>query len=138
MSDKDKRRGWLRGLKVGDRVIIERKHNWRNLYNFDTIATVKRVTPTGRITATVKTCVSDGLIKSTDFKFDQWGVEISDVWNRHYLREYTEEKLKEINTQKKRLRLTRSIGRLAERSFVESLPIETLEAIHQLLPKEQK
>lgn len=73
MTDKDKREGWLRELKVGDEVVISCQSNSQ-------IVPVEKITPGGRITAGRN-------------NFNCRGTEIGGSrWNTWHLRELTDER----------------------------------------------
>lgn len=72
MEDKDKRRGWLRELKAGDKVFISSRYR-------SAIKTIDKITLTGRIA-----------IGNT--KYDSTGYEIGgDTWSRESLSEWNQE-----------------------------------------------
>lgn len=85
MEDKDKRQGWLRELKVGDKVIVVTDYN-------KSVKIVDKITPTGRI-------------KIGNTTFDHNGYEIGSGWRRDILREWTQEGENELNKQEKRVKM---------------------------------
>lgn len=76
-KSKDKRTGWLKELKVGDKVIIRYTHG-------ESITKILKITPTGRITTKYRT-------------FDYIGKETSGSrWNKSRLSEWSQEKENEL------------------------------------------
>jgi len=54
VSDKDKRKGWLRDLKVGDLVLVD--HGWTNR----SIGKIEKITPTGKMSVGSSRYRADG------------------------------------------------------------------------------
>lgn len=77
LSEKD----WIKELKLGDKVIIASGGVYQRSY----IATVDKITPSGRI-----------ICGDTTFNPDGWERGGRDNWNRKYLREATPEKIQDI------------------------------------------
>ena len=76
MEDKDKRVGWLRELKEGDKVVIRGYEK--------AIKKIDKITPTGRI-------------KVGDTQYDCTGHEItSNQWHRNLLSQWTQEQENEL------------------------------------------
>jgi len=91
MEDKDKRIGWLRELKVGDKIIIY--GNPRRV-----ITNINKITPTGRI-----------VVNNT--QFDAQGREINgDRWYVHAnLHQWTQEEENEIIKKSKFIKMCSSL-----------------------------
>lgn len=92
MEDKDLRSGWLRDLKVGDKVFIITRYS-------KYIKTVTKITPTGKIKIGESTYNSGGRFAT------------SDVWNTDFLSEWTQEKEDEF---KKELHFTKMCKSLSD------------------------
>lgn len=105
MSDKDKRQGWLRDLRVGDEVA------WFN-YNFGhEIHKVERITPTGRIVV-------------ENITFDYTGEELGSS-NNWYKPRYLTEITDEIRNEIKRNELVKTI-KLVRWNEVDVLKLEKI------------
>jgi hypothetical protein len=85
----DKRDGWLKNLKVGDKVVVERSRFPRG---FDVLS-VRRITPTGKIV------VDDG--SSGGCTYDHRGVRRADSWTWFTLSQWTPELQAKINHEGK-------------------------------------
>ena len=97
-TDKDKRIGWLRDLKVGDKVYV-------NEYGVNHIREVERITPTGRLTV-------NGLV------YNPHGREGGSTSYTHSrLSEWTPEREADIEENKRRQVLISHIGRLSLRQL---------------------
>jgi hypothetical protein len=81
MEDKDKRHGWLRELKVGDKVIIVFNRGGNS------VKTVSKITPTGRINV-------------DNYTFDYYGNGIGDSYYHKHLLEWRQELEDKIIKQK--------------------------------------
>lgn len=120
MTDKDKRKGWLKELKAGDEVIVfTAGFNRKEL-----IGTVKKITPTGRIT-----------LSEPNATFDPYGWEIcDDKWSKWHISQASPEKIQEINIKQKKKNLINKID-----SFVKKLysngSLEDLEMIANIVSK---
>lgn len=90
MTDKDRRSGWLRDLKPGDKVATVRSGLSSKFY---TIYTVTRITPAGRIV-----CEAHGF--QTVFSPDGYGPHVGSWSVREHLQPYTDELEGEIIHQR--------------------------------------
>jgi DNA replicative helicase MCM subunit Mcm2 (Cdc46/Mcm family) len=97
MEEKDKRIGWLRELKEGDKVIVSGTYR-------TVIKTIDKITPTGRINI-------------GGIQYDYSGYEINPgSWNKDSLIEWTQEKENEIIKQTK---FTNMCNKLREVNWIE-------------------
>jgi hypothetical protein len=110
MDDKDKRHGWLRELKVEDKVII------RFNRGTDTVRRVSKITPTGRINV-------------DDYNFDCFGDSIEDSYYHKHLIEWSQESEDRLAKQKEFVKMCNYLDdvRWAGR------PYELVEQVYQLI-----
>lgn len=108
-ESKDQREGWLKELKVGDKVFVR---NYRGaLGSIKTLAVVDKITPTGRINIGVQQFKPSGECHQ-GYKFTR-------------LEQATEESIKEFMLEKQKSALIREIadkvndGVLAEMSILD-------------------
>lgn len=80
MEDKDKRKGWLKELKEGDKIIVN--SNYRVF-----ITVVDKITPTGRIK-----------VGNTQYDYTGWEIT-SDSWHRNSLEQWSQKKEDRIKRQ---------------------------------------
>ena len=95
MEEKDKRKGWLRDLKVGDKVFVIRSRSV--LGSTKTLSIVEKITPTGRINVGGQQFPSSGIIYENyhSTKLEQATEEaiqehISNVEKRKLIKEITD------------------------------------------------
>jgi hypothetical protein len=109
MSDKDKREGWLRDIKVGDDVIVS---SWRSL----STGKVAKVTPTGKIDV-------DGT------RYSHYG-RSQEKWSSSRLVQKTGENVRELNRQRAVRYIRSNEDLLAAATWKELKPIvEAIKAI---------
>jgi hypothetical protein len=122
--DKDKRKGWLKQLKVGDKVIVH-KYGYVKI---DYISVIEKITPTGRITISIPSQIT----------FDPEGREIgkyhSGLW---YLMEATQDRLQEVRAKQKKRTLVWKIDE-AIKNFCIDGSLEDLEAVANIVSKYKK
>lgn len=106
-NDKDKREGWLRELKPGDKVAVDGYGLGEKGYDFDVVA---KVTPTG-------------VIKTEKYKrqFDADGrLKSGDRWHFHKLVQVTDELLAGVRRQ----RLVAHVRVLLDATYIDRKKVE--------------
>jgi hypothetical protein len=110
MEDKDKRIGWLRDLKEGDKVIISSDYITK-------IKSINKITPTGKI-------------KIDNYSYDSDGREINgSMWHRKYLTQWTQEKEDEIIKQ---IKFQKICNKLSEVKW-EKMEFDLVKKIYSIL-----
>lgn len=111
--DKDKRKGWLRELKEGDKICISiGGYLYKDRYKFDKI---KRITPTGIIKTSHQIFTPSGIQKTTGRfvsadEIVQYTLQIKQVIERTLL----ENKLKNMQMEDLSLNQLRRINAIVE------------------------
>lgn len=119
VEDKDKRTGWLRDVKVGDKVAVVKVYDDMK----GGVYKVEKITPTGIITVT------------NGSRFKPTGGDMVTGYARdHYkLAEPTEERVQAIRNENRRLRLAR---KLRDFNYTQ-LTLEDLEALEEAIDWEK-
>jgi hypothetical protein len=108
--DKDKREGWLRALKVGDKVIVNTGGHYGKKY----VKYVSKITPTGRI-----------IVDATQYNERGWERTSNHFKHSKFLIEYTKEDEEEI--------IIKQIIFKLENTNWHTVPPDKLKKIHDIL-----
>jgi tryptophanyl-tRNA synthetase len=111
--DKDKRVGWIRDLKEGDKVFVKDRHG-------EILSKVEKITTTGRI-------------NTSHYRFTPNGVG-GDTYNHHYLVEWTQEKEDEFN---KKLRHRKLCSYLRNTEW-DKLNLESIIEIYRITKEKRR
>lgn len=115
--EKDKRKGWLKELKVGDEVfVVQSRGVWGS---YTTISQVQKITPTGKINV-------DGV------QFSPNGSNYGSS-NSLWLKELTPESKEEYLAERKRQTLARNISNTLTPRIISELSLEKLERLDDCL-----
>lgn len=115
--EKDKRKGWLKELKVGDEVfVVQSRGVWGS---YTTISQVQKITPTGKINV-------DGV------QFSPNGSNYGNS-NSLWLKELTPESKEEYLAERKRQTLARNISNTLTPRIISELSLEKLERLDDCL-----
>lgn len=120
-NSKDLRSGWVKELKVGDKVFIEETRGVMGIHT--KLSYVEKITPTGRINVGGKQFPPSG-------KIYQNYTSVS-------LKQATDEAVKEFRQGQEKLKLVRNVQNIFKEMDLDKLNVSELKEIESLLKKIQ-